>query len=78
MHYSEIDVVEQTGQVRNVASQNEPTAGAALASLRQMRREKVYASYREAMAHPAYIEEMESTVAAFDRAVGDGLADLGR
>jgi len=78
MHSSEPEGVEQTVEDRDIASQNEPTAGPVAASLRKMRRAKVYAAYREAAADPAYIKQMESTVASFDRALGDGLTDLGR
>lgn len=78
MHTSTLDAVKKAVESGAAASQNEFVEAAVVARLREMRREKVYASYREAAADPAYVEDMESTTAAFDRALNDGITDSDR
>ena len=78
MHTSTIQAVKKAVESGAAASQNEFIEAAVVARLREMRREKVYASYREAAADPAYVKDMESITASFDRALGDGLADPDR
>lgn len=48
---------------------------AAISRLRELRRERVYASYREAAADPAYVKDMDAVTAAFDTTVPDGLGE---
>lgn len=76
MHTSTLEAVKKAVESGAAASQNEFVEAAVVARLRELRRQKVYASYREAAADPAYVKEMESITASFDRALGDGLADL--
>jgi hypothetical protein len=71
MHSSTFLAVSKAVESGAAASQDEFIEAAVVARLRDIRREKVYASYREAAADPAYVEEMESIVASFDRALGD-------
>lgn len=75
MHTSTIEAVKRAVAGGAAASQNEFVEEAVIARLRELRREKVYTSYREAAADPAYVEDVESTTAAFDRALGDGFRD---
>lgn len=74
MHTSTIEAVKRAVAGGAAASQNEFVEAAVIARLRELRREKVYASYREAAADPAYVEDVESTTAAFDRALSDGFS----
>lgn len=78
MHTSTIEAVKRAVESGAAASQNEFIEAAVIARLRELRREKVYTSYREAAADPAYVEDNESTTAAFDRALSDGLGDSER
>lgn len=73
MHNSTLEAVKQAVEHGAAASQNEFVEEAVLARLREIRRQKVYASYREAAMDPEYVADMESVSASFDRAVDDGL-----
>lgn len=73
MHSSTLEAVRQAVEQGAAASQNEFVEGAVLARLRALRREKVYASYREAAADPEYLADMDAVSASFDPAVADGL-----
>ena len=75
MHTSTLQAVKNAVERGAAASQNEFVEAAVIARLRELRREKVYASYREAAADPAYVEEMEAITGSFDRALGDGLME---
>jgi hypothetical protein len=74
MHTSTIEAVRQAVENGAAASQNEFVETAVIGFLRELRREKVYASYREAAADPAYTADMDAIGASFDTAAGDGLA----
>lgn len=78
MHTSTLEAVKKAVAGGAATSQNEFIEAAVIARLRELRRERVYASYREAAADPAYVEDNESTTAAFDRALSDGLTDPDR
>lgn len=78
MHSSTLEAVKQAVERGAAASQNEFVEAAVIARLRELRREKVYASYREAAADPAYLEDMNAVTAAFDTTVGDGLGEKAR
>lgn len=73
MHTSTIEAVRRAVSSGAAASQNEFVEAAVIARLRDLRRAKVYASYRDAAADPEYVQEMESTTGTFDPALGDGL-----
>ena len=47
---------------------------AVVAYLRERRRQRVYASYAEAAADPAFMADMDGTMRAFDPTLGDGTA----
>lgn len=78
MHTSTLEALKQAVESGAAASQNEFVEAAVVARLRELRREKVYASYRAAAADPAYVDEMGGVAAAFDTAVADGLSDEDR
>lgn len=75
MHTSTLEAIKQAVEHGAAASQNEFVEAAVIARLRELRREKVYASYREAAADPAYVEDMNAVTAAFEATVADGLSD---
>jgi Arc/MetJ-type ribon-helix-helix transcriptional regulator len=74
MRTSTIEAVRHAVESGAAASQNEFVETAVIALLRELRREKVYASYREAAADPAYTARMDAVSTSFEAAVGDGLA----
>jgi Arc/MetJ-type ribon-helix-helix transcriptional regulator len=78
MHTSTLEAVKQAVERGAAASQNEFVEAAVIARLRELRREKVYASYREAAADPAYVEDMNAVAAAFEATVADGLIEKDR
>lgn len=55
-------------------SQNTFVERALIRGLKALRRQRVYDAYAQAAADSAFMEEMRSTTATFDRATGDGLA----
>ena len=60
MHASTLEAVKRAVEHGAAAGQGEFVEAALIARLRQLRREKVYASYREAAADPAYVDEMNA------------------
>jgi hypothetical protein len=78
MHTSTLEAVKQAVERGAAASQNEFVEAAVIARLRELRREKVYASYREAAADAAYVEDMNAVAAAFEATVADGLGERDR
>lgn len=72
MHTSTIEAVRQAVEQGAAASQNEFVEEAVIARLREIRRAKVYASYLEAAADPAFMDDMRETIADFDVALEDG------
>jgi hypothetical protein len=54
-------------------SQNALVERALTRELESLRRDRVYAAYAEAARDPVFREDMESTTAAYERTVGDGL-----
>jgi hypothetical protein len=76
LHASPNESVRKT--VGSAASQAENIEADVLTRLRDRRRRKVYASYRAASEDPAYVEEMESLAASFDRSLGARTTDTDR
>lgn len=56
-------------------SQNAFVEKAVIRELRELRRQRVYDSYAEAAADPAFREDMATVTRAFEPAVGEGLAE---
>ncbi|MBD0318894.1 MAG: hypothetical protein ICV87_01075 [Gemmatimonadetes bacterium] len=73
MHTSTIEAVRRAVENGAAASQNEFVEEAIMARLREIRRAKVYASYLEAAADPAFMDDMRETTADFDVTLEDGL-----
>jgi hypothetical protein len=65
--------------VRNGAaeSQNAFVERALTRELRELRKMQLYASYAAAAEDPVFLEDMESTEAAYDLATSDGLKETG-
>lgn len=73
MHRSTIEGIRSAVAAGAAASQNAFVEQAVVAALRDRRRTKVYAAYRDAANDPAFMAEMLETTEAFIPTLGDGL-----
>lgn len=67
------DAVKEAVAKGAAESQNAFVEDALLRRLKELRREKIYASYAEAAQDAAFMEDMASTTEAFSVTVRDGL-----
>lgn len=73
MHASTLEAVKRAVESGAAASQNEFVEEAVVNRLRELRRAKVYAAYREAANEPDFMADMREATGAFDVALQDGL-----
>jgi hypothetical protein len=72
---SVVQAVKEAVEEGAAESQNAFVEQALIRQLKELRRERVYAAYREAAADPVFMEEMRSTTAAFESTAADGLGE---